>query len=112
MEIKGKVISKLEIEKGTSKAGNEWEKQTFVIATFDDQYPKQVAFEGFGKIVEFSNKLKKNDEVTVQFNPESQEWKGKWYTKLSAWKVEVNNSAGAKQEPDLPKGEDSNTLPF
>ena len=31
MEVKGKVIKKLPLESGTSKAGKEWKKQTMFI---------------------------------------------------------------------------------
>ena len=30
MEITGKIISKLDLQSGTSKAGNQWKKQEYV----------------------------------------------------------------------------------
>ena len=33
MEVTGKLVKKLELETGTSKAGKEWQKQSIVIDT-------------------------------------------------------------------------------
>ena len=32
MDIKGKIIQKLDLQSGTSKAGNQWKKQEYVLA--------------------------------------------------------------------------------
>lgn len=105
MELKGKVNHKLAIETGTSAAGNEWKKQTFVIETLDEKYPKKVAFSAFGKAVEYSDKLKLNDNVTVHFDLDSREYNGKWYTNVNAWKIEIEGSKkeeASEQKDDLP----------
>ena len=46
MDIKGKIIQKLDLQSGTSKAGNQWKKQEYVLETFDS-YPKKVKFDFF-----------------------------------------------------------------
>ena len=40
LSIKGKLSRKLSIESGTSKAGNEWKKQTFILDTGSQYNPK------------------------------------------------------------------------
>ena len=47
MEITGKIIAVLPVQGGTSKNGNEWKKQEYVLETHD-QYPKKVCFQIFG----------------------------------------------------------------
>ena len=37
LSVKGTITQKLELEQGTSKAGNEWKSQSFVLKT-DNQY--------------------------------------------------------------------------
>ena len=41
MDIKGKIIQKMEPVGGVSKAGNQWKKQEYVLETLDS-YPKKV----------------------------------------------------------------------
>ena len=90
MEITGKVTHVLEPITGTSDKGD-WKKQTFVILENKDQYPKSIAFDAFNK--DFN--LKAGDEVVVSINIESREYKGKWYTNVNAWKVDVKNQQSA-----------------
>ena len=102
MEVKGKVIAIAEVESGQSQKG-EWKKQTFAIIT-DDKYPKKIAFEVW------NDKLPMpviGEECTVHFNAESREHNGKWYTGLTAWKIE--QEAPAVPVDDLPPTDD---LPF
>ena len=40
LSIKGKLSRKLSIESGTSKAGNEWKKQTFILDTGSQYNPE------------------------------------------------------------------------
>lgn len=85
MDITGKVVQVLEVESGTSKAGNPWKKQNFVIET-SAQYPKKVCLQLFGENVNSCPSV--GDEVKVSFDAESREWQGRWFTQLNAWKVE------------------------
>lgn len=85
MEIQGKVVSVLAVESGTSKAGNPWQKQSFVIEV-GERYPKKVCFQLFGEYV--SDCPAVGEDVKVSFDIESREWNGKWFTQLNAWKVE------------------------
>ena len=48
LQIDGKIISILPIEKGTSKAGKDWQKMNFVIDT-GDQFNPNVCFQIFGE---------------------------------------------------------------
>ena len=45
--VTGKIIEILPTEKGTSKAGKDWQKLTFAIDT-NEQYNNIIAFEVFG----------------------------------------------------------------
>ena len=85
MELQGKCIAALAIESGTSKSGNAWQKQNFVIETAG-QYPKKVCLQLFGDKVNDCPNV--GEEVKVSFDPESWEWNDKWFTQLNAWKVE------------------------
>jgi len=88
MEIKGKITHVLEPVTGTSEKGD-WKKQTFVLLT-EGEYPKQIAFDVFKDKIPAP---KVNDIVSVSINLESREYSGKWYTNITAWKIETNVSA-------------------
>ena len=66
--IKGKLSRKLSIESGTSKAGKEWKKQSFLLDT-GAQYNPEICFQLFGeekvKILESYNL---GDRIEVFFN--------------------------------------------
>jgi len=96
MEIKGKIIQKLPPMSGTSKAGNAWNKQEYVLET-QDAYPRKVFFDFFG---ERANQypLEVGDVVTLSFDIESREFNGKWYTSIRGWKAE-RETATAPQQP-------------
>lgn len=95
MEIQGKTVAVLPIESGTSKAGNAWSKQQFVIET-KDQYPKKVCFQLFGEErVEMCPKV--GDDVCVKFDVNAREYNGRWYTEVNAWSVEVKQPSETEQ---------------
>ena len=96
MELTGKVTNVLPIENGTSKSGNAWQKQNFVIETAG-QYPKKVCLQLFGDKV--NERPAVGDEVKVSFDAESREWQGRWFTQLNAWKVEKQNTQSAATAP-------------
>ena len=87
LEVKGKITKKLEVETGTSKAGKEWKKQSFVVDT-GAEYNPEVAFSVFGdEKVQKLSEHEEGAEVTVSFNVSSREFNGKYYHNLDAWKI-------------------------
>ncbi|MDD2436917.1 MAG: DUF3127 domain-containing protein [Massilibacteroides sp.] len=87
MEITGKIIAVLPAQGGTSKNGNEWKKQEYVLETFD-QYPKKVCFQLFGADRIEQAAIQLGEDVTVFFDIDSREYQGRWYTNINAWKVD------------------------
>lgn len=87
LQIKGKLTQKLAKEEGTSKAGKEWVKQSFVIDT-GDQYNPLIALGLFGEEkVKLLEELSIGQELEVFFNLSSREHQGKWYTQADCWKI-------------------------
>ncbi len=87
MEITGKIIAVLPEQGGISKTGNEWKKQEYVLETHD-QYPKKVCFQIFGADRIAQAAIQPGEELTVSFDIDSREYQGRWFTNISAWKVE------------------------
>ena len=104
LKIEGQLTKILPIEKGTSKAGKEWQKQVFVIDT-GDEYNPEVCFQLFGdEKVKLIEGKQLNSKVSVLFNVSSREYNGRYFHNLDAWAV---NDLSKKQPP-----QDSGDLPF
>ena len=88
MEVVGKIIQKLPLQQGTSKAGNPWSKQVYVLETIEP-YPKKIAFDFFGdRIGQFDQYCEVGNTVKLSFDVESREYQGRWYTDIRGWKAE------------------------
>lgn len=96
MEISGKIIQVLPLQQGTSKVGNPWKKQEYVLETNDSAYPKKVKFDFFGDKVDLYP-LNIGDVVVVSYDIESREFNGRWYTDIRAWKAEKSNGVNVMQ---------------
>ena len=90
MEIKGRLSKVLPVQTGQGRNG-EWKKQGFVIE-LDGTYPKKVHFQVWGDKVNVGS-LVVGDMINVFFDPESREFNEKWYTDLTAWKVEATGES-------------------
>jgi len=94
MEVSGKITKILDKVTGHKKdASGTWEKQNFVLET-DEKYNNIYCFEIFGaeKVFNFNQENAIGSLVTVQFNVKTNEYKGKYYTSLQAWKIGSTNS--------------------
>ena len=88
MQLTAKLTQLLPIQTGTGKNG-EWKKQDIIVET-DGQYPKKVCISIWGdKIIEQQPSI--GNTLTIDFDIESREFSGRWYTDLKAWKIEVAN---------------------
>lgn len=110
MKVTGVITNILPTEEGVSKAGKEWKKLTFTLETSED-YNNLYAFEVFGaeKVDNFIKFNKVAQSVDVDFNVSCNEWKGKYFTSLQAWKIfkaEHNEELVGKPV------EESDDLPF
>ncbi|CDE09462.1 MAG: DUF3127 domain-containing protein [Prevotella sp.] len=91
--LTGRIIQKLPLVDGVSKAGNAWRKQEYVLETTDN-YPKKVCFNFFGDRID-QNQLEVGDFVNLSFDIESREYNGRWYTDVRGWRAE-------KTQPGMP----------
>lgn len=100
MEIIGKIIQELPLQKGIGKtSGKEWQLQAYVLET-QEQYPRKVHFELFGEDRVKANKCSVDDIVKVSYDIESREFNGRWYTSIRAWRVEVVTDDDATKQDD------------
>lgn len=94
MDAEGKIIVKLPLQSGVSKAGNNWSKQEYVLET-QEAYPKKIHFSFFGDRAN-QYPLEVGDTVRLSFDIDSHEYNGRWFTSINGWKAEkidLNNQA-------------------
>ncbi len=96
MDIKGKIIQKMEPQGGVSKAGNQWKKQEYVLETLDS-YPRKVKFDFFGDRAD-QYPLEVGDVITLSYDIESREFNGRWYTDIRGFKA-------MKEDPNMVAGQ-------
>ena len=91
MNITGKLKLKLPVTSGVSQAGREWKKMAFVIQKRNTKTPKEVCFETLNDdLIMFMSDTSIGTEITVEFDVESREFNGKYYSSIIAYKAEVN----------------------
>jgi len=86
MEIKGKLVKVLPAQTGQGRNG-EWKRQEFILE-LDGAFPRKVCISTWGDKVNVET-LTEGTILNVSFDVESREFNGKWYTNLTAWKVET-----------------------
>jgi len=105
MEVKGKLVKKLELETGVSKAGKEWKKQSIVIDT-GNEFNNEVCVSAFGDKLEQMNKLEIGMEVSVLCNVYSREYNGRYFHNIDGYffSNQTNKSSEKIQngEQDMP----------
>ena len=108
MEVKGKLIKKLEPEAGTSKAGKAWEKQTVVVDT-GEKFNNIIAVSAFGEDkLKHLNKLKEGMTVAILCNVYSREYNGKYYHNIDGYHFTNQSEAEGSSDFVAP----DNDMPF
>ncbi|MDR2474655.1 MAG: DUF3127 domain-containing protein [Bacteroidales bacterium] len=97
MQLTAKLALVLPAETGVGRNG-EWKKQQLVLET-DGQYPKKICIIVWGDKINIAQ-LKIGEQLTVDFDVESREFNGRWYTDIKAWKIE--RAGQAPIVPPLP----------
>jgi hypothetical protein len=113
MQLTAKLIQLLPLQTGTGKNG-EWRKQDVIVET-DGQYPKKVCISIWGDKID-SSQLVVGNMITIDFDLESREYNGRWFTDVKAWKVSnkgeaPRNELGGIEPLDL-NDDDDGGLPF
>ena len=105
MEVKGKLVKKLDVESGISKSEKQWKKQTVVIDT-GAEYNPEIAIQAFGdEKIKDLNKLSVGDEVMIKCNVSSREYNGRYFHNIDGYWF-------AKTTPEVTTPVESEDLPF
>lgn len=119
MEIKGKLIKIFDTQ--TFDSG--FKKREFVVNTHHEQYPQDIKLELFNDKCDLIETYNVGDEVKIDFNIRGNEYNGKYFVNLQAWKIEKSSADGGTElyanaapppgATDAPSAtEDDDDLPF
>ena len=86
MQLTAKLTLQLPIQTGSGKNGD-WKKQDIIVEK-DGQYPKKVCISIWGDNIN-DDQLQIGNLLKIDFDIESREYNGKWYTDIKAWKIEI-----------------------
>lgn len=127
MELEGSI--KLVSDTQTFNSG--FQKREFVITT-KEQYPQDVKFELIKERIDLIDAYKPGDDIKVHFNIRGNEYNGKYFVNLQAWRLEALAAAsvegqggddasdstppwedtGVPSEPPASNDADEDDLPF
>lgn len=107
MQLTGTLHKVLPLQTGTGKNGT-WKKQDIILET-EGNFPKKVCISIWGDKID-EQKLQPGNRLTLDFDVESREYNGRWYTDVKAWRVELAGAASANMPPQEANGEEP--LPF
>ncbi len=106
MQLTAKLLTVLPLQTGNGKNG-EWKKQDFIVET-GEMYPKKICISVWGDKIN-PTVLVVGNELNIDFDIESREYNGRWYTDLKAWKIELVGSVQSETrtttERDTPPAE-------
>ena len=112
LKLNGKI--KLLMDTQTFDSG--FTKREFVVTT-QEQYPQDVKFEAIKDRISMLDGLNPGDDVEVSFNIRGNEYQGRYFVNLQAWRITKGASAAAPtpQIPDTalePTDDQEDDLPF
>jgi len=88
MNLTGKLTRILPLESGTSKAGKEWKKLSFVLEYQDGSYNKLACIQvKSDMLIEVLKQFRIGDNLSCEIKIEAREWQDRFYTDITAWKI-------------------------
>tara|TARA_R110002020_G_scaffold130542_2_gene292092 strand:+ start:1181 stop:1519 length:339 start_codon:yes stop_codon:yes gene_type:complete len=111
MNVIGKLVKKLDVESGISKAGKEWKKQSILVKQslptgFENKENVVITF--FGDKMQSIRDVQEGSDVDVSVNLSSREFNGKYYHNIDGWlcaklgQETVENDFVTTDDNDLP----------
>ena len=82
-----------QLQAGTSKAGNPWQKRNFLVEEIGSMYAKEVYFYVMGNLCDLQ--LKEGDTITAHLEIRAREYQGKYYNEVGCFKIDMPQLAQA-----------------
>jgi len=92
MQLTARLVQFLPLQSGTGKNG-QWKKQDIIVET-EATYPKKICISVWGDKIDMAG-FQPGNLLKIDFDVESREFNGRWYTDVKAWKIEVTGVQAA-----------------
>lgn len=109
MQLNVKLLQTMSLQSGMGKNG-EWKKQDFIFETLDAKYPKKICATFWAENI--PEKLILGNTFTLDFDIESREYNGKWYTDVRAWRITPLDRSETKQQDKEPEKNNNDSKHF
>ncbi len=109
MQLTLTLLQLLPIQTGTGK-NVDWRKQD-IIGETQEQYPKKICISLWGDTID-SVRLAVGQVLKIDFDIESREYNGRWYTSVKAWKIELAESPQSTYKTTTSSPSSSGTQPW
>jgi len=86
-------------------------KRDFVVEAQDGKYTQMIKFECIKDKTSLTDGFQPGDNVKVTFDIRGNEYKGRYFVNLAAWKLEKLDGSGGSQPADAPPAGDEGTPP-
>jgi len=103
--MSNQVKGKIKVINDTQTFDSGFQKREFVVTT-DEQYPQDIKLEFVKDKCGILDTYKVGQDVLVSYNLRGNEYNGKYYTNLQAWRVE---SGEAVEQASSPKANSEDT---
>lgn len=90
----------IKVIEDTQTFGSGFQKREFVV-TSEDKFPQDIKFECTKEKIELLEKVRTGDKVKVSFNIRGNEYKGRYYVNLQAWRIENGGGEVDSQLADV-----------
>lgn len=74
-------------------------KREFVVEVEDGRFPQSIKFECVKEKISLTDGVSVGDPVKVTFDIRGNEYNGRYYVNLNAWKLEKSGSGGGESRP-------------
>ncbi len=113
-ELRGK----LKVLFDTQTFASGFSKREFVVTTPDDRYPQDIKFEAVKDKIAQLDSMQVGQDVSVSFDLRGNEYNGKYYVNLNAWRIQPAQggaapaqSAPAQQQPAAAPAQSESSSP-
>ena len=97
--MSNELTGKIKVINDTQTFDSGFQKREFVVTTNDPNYPQDIKLELIKDKCSVLDTYKVGQDVKVSFNLRGNEFKGKYYVNLQAWRIELNGGVANPNEP-------------
>lgn len=103
----------------TQKISDKFQKRIIVVTDKDEKFPQNVPFTFTQDKVSLLDKVSPGSTVEIAYNLRGSEYKGKWYSEIQGWKIDVLESENKSTNHHKPESKEAafeadgdDSLPF